>query len=99
MQVSLRLVVFGPFLTGPSSSKYAEPDAEGVTPVLRTGRACPRQYAHFYQTGLRDPHHLHVFRMVLEVLVNLRDEGEVSNMGGAVAPIGPFMRLRSAMVL
>lgn len=84
-----------------SSSRYADPEAEGVTPVLRTGSiSLRRQYVGSYFL------YLHIFLSTLGALVLVGLSGiffaslarYLEYIGALVPPAGPLILLLSVMV-
>ena len=85
-----------------SSSRYAEPEAEGVNPVLRTGEKVPFQHrtvdvAKFYR-------YLHIFLISFGGRVRVRLVSRLSafgraNTGTSVPLAGPLTRRLSVMVV
>ena len=82
----------------PSSSRYADPEAEGVTPVFRTSISQHIEYP------ISSYSNLHIFRRTLGALdLEGRSKFLVSlvryleNTGAEVPPEGPLTLLRSVM--
>lgn len=83
-----------------STSRYADPEAEGVMPVLRTFEIRPLA-CEISQNG---SWHSHILRiesegLVLPVALPLRfSPSSLAKTGGKVPPTGPLTRLRSAIL-
>ena len=87
---------------GDSSSRYAEPEAEGVNPVLRTGEKLPFQ--HWTVEVAKYYRYLHIFlisfagRVRARLVSRLSATGRV-NTGTSVPLGGPLTRRLSVMVV
>ena len=89
-------------MEGDSNSRYAEPEAEGVNPVLRTGEYVPFQHRTVeVATHYR---YLQIFRIsfggrIRVRLVVRRSEIDWANTGTSVPLGGPLTRRLSVIVV